>query len=527
MGTDKVYHIYGKDYKPLELSAYVLSELKMIAEKYLQEEIEEAVITVPAYFNDKQRSDTKKAAQIAGLRVERLINEPSAAALAYQMQCGECDRNIIVFDFGGGTLDLSYVECFDNVIEIVAVAGDNYLGGDDVDQGILEYVCEKKNIHLATIKKDELAELRKEIVEKKKLFATENRIEIADVEITNDTLIEICMPLFSKIRKLFLRLLEDAQVTIRDIDDLIMVGGSSRLPVVKQFLTDLLGKEPIVLGDTDKVVAMGAGTYAGIRQRVEGIRDYIMTDVCPFTLGVETFSDKTAKKGHILPIIERNSTLPTRAKERVRTLFDFQEHIKVKIYQGEDYFAENNLFLGDLTIDVVPRPAGQEWVDIQFMYDINGILQVAVSNSQGKTNHILLANQTLTEEELKRYQEEMQTVVRMLSPWEDEEYASMFRIVNEYYETSLGEEKARIGYILEWYENNLNSGRMKVICKTVARMREIVASLQNRESMRESILFNGELKRRNDFEEEEFEEDFEDEDFEDEDFQEDNFWERG
>lgn len=491
MGTDKSYSAGGKSYKALELSAFVLSELKAVAEKYLNEAIEEAIITVPAYFNDKQRSDTKKAAQIAGLKVERLINEPSAAALAYQMANGQNENNLIVFDFGGGTLDLSYVECFDNVIEIVAVAGDNMLGGDDVDACIYDYVCKEKQLNKDTISIEQRAVLCKEVEKNKRLLQEVDSITIQGIVLTNEKLFEICIPLFTRIKKLFLRLLEDAGVRISEIDDVIMVGGSSKLKVVKQFLTELLGKEPIVLGDTDMVVAMGAGSYAGIRMREEGIKNIIMTDVCPFTLGVESFRSKEDEKGYMCSLIERNSTLPSKITRRLWTLHDFQKQLRVKIYQGEEYYAEENLLLGEISIAVPQKPAGQEWIDVEFIYDINGILQVEVTNSRGESRHIMLANQELTESELERYQTEMETIIRMKSPWENSEYVELFNIVAGYYEESVGNRRDYLGNILNWYLYNMNSGSLKTIRDTAQEMKRIVASLDQYEEEKENLFFDG------------------------------------
>ncbi len=494
MGSEKVYTLAGKEYKPLELSAYVLAELKRVAQKQLGEDIEEAVITVPAYFNDKQRSDTKKAAQIAGLKVERLINEPSSAALAYQMKTGISDNNLIVFDFGGGTLDLSYVECFENVIEIVAVAGDNMLGGDDVDAAIFAYICEQKGMDAETMPLEERAALCREIEEQKKLLQEQDSVMIAGVELSNDTLFASCVPLFTKIKKIFLRLLEDADVRISEVDDIIMVGGSSRLTIVKRFLTELLGKEPIVLGDTDKVVAYGAGAYAGMRQRKEEVKDIIMTDVCPFTLGIETRHGKNDEKGYMLPLIRRNSTLPSRTKQALVTLYDYQQGINVKIFQGEEYYAKDNLFLGEVSIDVESKPAGQEMITVQFTYDINGILQVEVENSAGEKKHIMLANQSLTERELERYQAQMQEAVRMVSPWEDEETMELFSYLMKTYEESTGEKQERIGAFLYIYSKKLESGRMKRIHEAVQEMRELVAALKEYEEEKENIYFDGLLK---------------------------------
>lgn len=424
MGTEKEYHLGGKAYSPMELSAMVLEQIKRNAEFFLKEEIEEAVITVPAYFNDKQRSDTKKAAQIAGLKVDRLINEPSAAALAYRMEYGEEDRTLLVFDFGGGTLDLSYVECFDNVIEIIAVAGDNHLGGDDIDQAISEYFCRENGLKSEELTKEDQAKLRKLSEVSKCALAEREEVtmeletggRVCRILLNEERLFEICMPLFGKIKQLFVHILEDAGSKVSGIDELIMVGGSSKLGVVKRFLRELLGKEPIVLGETDRVVACGAGVYAGIRQRREEIRDMLLTDVCPFTLGIGVNNRANRDKNILSPMIERNTTLPASHRERFVTVGDYQKEIRIQIYQGEEYYVDDDVLLGELTIEVALKPAGQAWVDVQFTYDINGILHLSVENEMGERRQILLANQALTAEELERYTKEMEKT--MLPPIE-------------------------------------------------------------------------------------------------------------
>lgn len=497
MGTDKHYHLGEKNYTPMELSAMILEHIRKNAEYFLSEEIEEAIITVPAYFNDKQRSDTKKAAKIAGLNVERLINEPSAAALAYRMECGEKDATLLVFDFGGGTLDLSYVECFDNIIEIVAVAGDNYLGGDDIDRLIAEYFCRENKIQFSTA---EYAALILNAEAEKCRLSQEGEAEIRlnvsgkdyRAKLTDDILFEICMPLFEKIKKLFLHILKDAGARISDLTDLVMVGGSSRLGVVQRFLTELLGKRPVVLGETDKVVAMGAGVYAGIRTRREDIRDMLLTDVCPFTLGVEVWR-KNSDENALLPMIERNSTLPMSTHEHLVTVHDYQSEIRVGIYQGEEYYAKDNLFLGEVTIPVYPKPAGQEGVDVYFTYDINGILYVEVVNSQNVREHILLSGQELSLEELARYQQEMKEL--MLPPILRQENQELLAELEKYYENSVGVQREQIGWFINWFVGGLQSRRLHVVTRAVETAKSQLAAWKEQERCAEEELFDGELKR--------------------------------
>ena len=530
MGTAKEYHLGGRTYTPMELSAMVLEQIKRNAEFFLKEEIEEAVITVPAYFNDKQRSDTKKAAQIAGLKAERLINEPSAAALAYRMEYGEEDRTLLIFDFGGGTLDLSYVECFDNVIEIIAVAGDNHLGGDDIDQAVSDYFCRENGIRPEELSREEQAKLKKLSEHAKCALAQQEEVtmelelaagraerdaesmepaagtaeratesmeraagtKVCRASLDSDRLFEICMPLFGKIKQLFLHILEDAGSRVSAIDDLVMVGGSSRLGVVKRFLRELLGKEPVVLGETDRVVAYGAGAYAGIRQRREEIRDMLLTDVCPFTLGIGVNNRANRDKNILRPMIERNSTLPASHRDRFVTVADYQKEIKVCIYQGEEYYVDDDVLLGELTIEVALKPAGQAWVEVQFTYDINGILHVVVENEMGERRQILLANQTLSEAELERYTREMEKI--MLPPIQQPENREMLDRFLAYYEESTGRRREMIAAMAGRFMAGLQSGRKKEVRSAQELGRAWLAQLQAETDMREEVLFDGELK---------------------------------
>lgn len=498
MGTEKTYSLAGRILSPVELSALVLQRIKGNAEHFLKEEIEEAIITVPAYFNDRQRADTKKAAQIAGLPVERLINEPSAAALAYRsMKYGAeassdvVDINLIVFDFGGGTLDLSYVECFDNIIEIMAVTGDNQLGGDDIDRLLAEYYCQSNNIEPSTLSVNDYAALLKAAEQAKLALGQQESVEIAIQEKTavvdEERLFQICMPLFARIKKLFLRLLKDADRRISDIDALVMVGGSSRLAVVQRFLTELLGKEPVVLGDTDQVVAMGAGVYAGIRQRREEIRDLLLTDVCPFSLGIET-----GEHGRMYSIIPRNTTLPAHRVEHFVTLHDYQKKIAVKVYQGEEYYVRDNLLLSQLEISVPAKRAGVEGIDVHFTYDINGILQVEAVNSRNEHQQVLLANQSLTQTQLARYQKTMEAME--LPPVQQPDNQAILKEMMALYEECAGEQRDYIGALTEHFLVILESGRRANIRRAVRELREFLDQAAFSDQWQERLRFDGELK---------------------------------
>lgn len=497
MGSDTSYTIHEKSYTPAVLSSMVLKMLKDCTEEELGKKIDEAVITVPAYFNDRQRSDTKKAAVLAGLHVERLINEPSAAALYYMVhkyghgeQTDEKnnmiemdDTNLLVFDFGGGTLDLSYVECFENIVEIVAVSGDNHLGGDDIDHCIMEYLCSEKGMTSS-------GELLRQIREAKEAMSVNTAMNIGGVCITEDELFEICLPLFKKIKEVVLRVLEDAGIPISAVDDFILVGGSSNLSIVQRFLKELTGKAPFKLDDCDEVVALGAGLYAGIRARQEKIRDIIMTDVCPFTLGTNCVHEKDDPREYLLPIIKRNSTLPCTVTRRLCTTRDFQKTLYIGIYQGEKYYADENLFLGEISINVPARTAGIAYADVSFTYDINGILRVDVKNEEGAQKNILIKNQMLSDCEIAQYQQEMEKILIQTNPYSEKDLQAVQQELTDIYEQCAERYRAIVGAYLTQFQQVMESGRINRIRKMYDQTIAFIDTYKKQRELREEYIFD-------------------------------------
>ena len=300
MGTSRKYMLGGKSYRPEELSAFVLKKLKEDAERYLGEPVEEAIISVPAYFNDMARNATKRAGMIAGLRVERIINEPSAAALACQNLNQEEDETLLVFDFGGGTLDVSLVECFDNVIEIQAVSGDNQLGGQDFDDMIAEHFAKSLNLNYAEMKPETKAIVRKsaelckrELTEKPSANMVVNCQDISgEIEITRKDIVKICAPLFDRIGKPVSKVFVDAQTSTDQVGQIVLVGGSCKMPVVRQYLSYLLKREDIETKEPDYMIALGCGVCAGIKERDKDVKDLLLTDICPFSLGIKVANSR-------------------------------------------------------------------------------------------------------------------------------------------------------------------------------------------------------------------------------------------
>lgn len=430
MGTARECRLGGRAYRPEELSAFVLKKLREDAERYLGEKVEEAVISVPAYFNDMARNATKRAGIIAGLKVERIINEPSAAALACQNLDREEDTALLVFDFGGGTLDVSLVECFDNVIEILAVSGDNKLGGRDFDELLADYFIRTLKLEKEA-EQPEIREIIQKSAEQCKRDATEhaaaemfvNCREInRKIEITRKGLARICASLFDRLGKPVRRVLTDAQTSVDQISQIVLVGGSCKMPVVQQYLEYLLKRKDIEVREPDHMVAYGCGVYAGIKERNEYVKDMLLTDICPFSLGVGVMNHQNRDKPLMSFVIERNSPLPVSREEMYVTASDYQTEMEFRIYQGESMYVKDNIVLGEILFRVPPLPRGEVQCFIRFTYDINGVLEVEgrVPVTEEK-KHIIIVHKELemTEEEIAGKLKEFEKL--KVNPEENEE----------------------------------------------------------------------------------------------------------
>lgn len=490
MGTDKKLVVGDKVFTAPELSSFVIRQLKEDAEAYLGEEVEEAVISVPAYFDDNGRNATKMAGELAGLRVERIINEPSAAALAYRKD-DDGDATFLVCDLGGGTFDVSVVDAFDNIIEIAAVAGDNHLGGDDWNIAIAQYFCDENGF-----KVDELSSETKAIILKQaemcKIALNNSEPIIMSVSIGEDLymasltgkkLVEISASLFKRIEEPIRRALHDASMTVNDIDYVVMVGGSSKMLTVSKYIEQLVGREMKANIDPDKVVGIGAGVVAGIKSRDEDIKDTILTDVCPFTLGTNIINYAKRDDPLFSPIIERNSVLPTSHMERYYTVSDKQDKMVFKIYQGENMYCRDNTLLGDIEIKVPKNKAGEECCDVRFTYDINGILEVdvqCVSTGETKNKVILNKNIKLTDEEIAVKQKELQKL--KILPRDEEENKAIIARAERLYEEAFGEFRDIIGINTQRFLEILASQDSKKIRRNKKQFVEFLNMVENQEA---------------------------------------------
>jgi molecular chaperone DnaK len=419
MGSDFKVKIDDKEYTPQEISAYILKKLKADGEAYLGGKITKAVITCPAYFNDAQRQATKEAGIIAGLEVQRIINEPTAAAVAYGIDKKKGDKKIIVYDLGGGTFDVSVLDIGDGVVEVLSTSGNNHLGGDDFDQRLIDYIAEdfrkKNNVDL---RKDKQAFQRlKDAAERAKIeLSSKYETEISlpfitatadgplhlEMKITRSTLESLIKDLVEGTREQIERALNDAKLSPKEVDEVLLVGGSTRIPMVQSFIKSIFGKDPNKNINPDEAVAIGAALQSGILSgSVES--DLVLVDVTPLTLGVEVMG------GLMEPIIERNSTVPVKKSKVFTTAADGQTEVEVAVFQGERTMARDNMSLGSFKLTgIAPAPRGVPQIEVTFDIDSDGIVHVSAKDlgTNREQSMVVSGRQKMSEEDIKRIVEE-------------------------------------------------------------------------------------------------------------------------
>ena len=394
MGTDVTYKLDKKEYDSAALSSFIVKQLIEDAQNYLHESIDEVVISVPAYFNARQRQDTKRIGELLGIKVERLINEPSAAAIACHMD--DEYETFVVFDFGGGTLDVSVVDCFENVISINAISGKNHLGGTDFDRAMAEYFCLKNGLDYNILDSSFQQSILRACEQAKIKLSTQNVVEVSLVHLNKNyncvfdenVLLNITKSLLESCKNAIGKAVKDSGFSASELDSLILVGGSSKMPVLQHYLSDALNIPVLKEENMDSLVVLGLGKYIGIKQRDENIKDVVVTDICPFSLSTSTYNEQNPDLELSTVLIPKNSVLPTSKKMTLRTVHKGQTKVNISVFQGQAMYAKENLFLGQAFIHVPRNMHDYESFDLIYSYDINSMLYVEAIVHSTKEHYI-------------------------------------------------------------------------------------------------------------------------------------------
>lgn len=394
MGSDVTYTLDKKEYDSATLSSFVVKQLIEDAQNYLHESIDEVVISVPAYFNARQRQDTKRIGELLNVKVERLINEPSAAAIACHMD--DEYETFVVFDFGGGTLDVSVVDCFENVISINAISGNNHLGGTDFDRAVAEYFCLKNGLNFNVLDLSFQQSIIRACEQAKIKLSTQSVVEVSLVHLNKNyncifdenVLFNITHSLLESCKNVIGKAVKDSGFSASELDSLILVGGSSQMPVLQHYLSAALNIPVLKEEHMDSLVALGLGKYIGIKQRDENIKDVVVTDICPFSLSTSTYNEQNPDLELSTVLIPKNSVLPTSKKMTLRTVHKGQTKVNISVFQGQAMYAKENLFLGQACIHVPRNMRDYESFDLIYSYDINSMLYVEAIVHSTKEHYI-------------------------------------------------------------------------------------------------------------------------------------------
>jgi molecular chaperone HscC len=493
MGSDWHAELCKRKFSAEELSSLILSSLKEDATGFLKEPVERAVITVPAYFNDQQRKATIAAGRIAGLQVERILNEPTAAALAYGFHEAREEKILLIFDLGGGTFDVSVVELFEGTLEVRASSGESFLGGEDFTRTLAARLLEQHGHPF------ERAELQAPLMVARMVQQCERAkcslsrqdsyaLRIPDrkgqyddaspeVTVTRAQFEAWTQHILNRVDLPIRRVLGDANLSREDVDEVILVGGATRMPAVIERVTQLMGKPPHRRLNPDEVVALGAAVQAGLFARAQSVEDLVVTDVAPFTLGVMIVKDfgHERREGYFLPIIQRNSTIPISRVERVATVYPNQTKVQVKIYQGEARRVEDNLFLGEFEVSgIPPGPAGQP-VDVRFTYDLNGVLEVeaTIVDTRKTVSHVVTRHaRGLSAKQIAEAIKEMEKL--KTHPREEAVNRLLLRRAERLYQELSLEARVILGQLLDGFEAALAMQNEEAIERNRAALQEFL-----------------------------------------------------
>jgi molecular chaperone HscC len=455
MGTSRTVSLGTQALRPEELSSLVLKSLKADAEAFLGETVGDAVIAVPAYFSDAQRKATRIAGELAGLNVLRLVNEPTAASLAYGVHQRDSERKFLIFDLGGGTFDVSVLDFFEGVMEVRASTGDNFLGGEDFTDALVELFCQRNGLKVQSLTPVAAQRLHQQ-AERAKRQLTQNGVASVTLELTIDDHVHTleldaaaaertCEHLLQRLRKPVERALRDSKIAVAALDEIILVGGASRMPMVRKLVSKMFGRLPAGHLNPDEVVALGAAVQAGLVGRDAGLDEMVLTDVAPYSLGIDTAMQVGPAQfvpGHFLPIIERNTIVPVSRMQRIFTVRDRQQILSIKVFQGEARLTTDNVALGEFTLEVPLKAAGEAGADVRFTYDINGVLEVEATAFPGGVKRAMVIEENpgvMTPEEIR----ERLTALSALKihPRDQLENRTLLTRADRVYEETLGDHR--------------------------------------------------------------------------------------
>ncbi|MGY3779557.1 molecular chaperone HscC [Isobaculum melis] len=477
MGTNKTYTIGKHQFTSVDLSAFVLKSLKQDAESYLGEVCDKVVISVPAYFNNLQRQATLDAAKLAGLQVEKLISEPTAAALAYGLQQLGEELSCIVLDLGGGTFDVSILDMFEGIVQVISIAGDNYLGGEDFTKVILQHLLKKCELDFDQLTQSEKGILYKQAEFCKQQLSERNHVEVTftiqeqayTYQLTESEWKKLLADLLMKIQHPIIRALQDAKLKPKDFSAVLLIGGATKMPVFRQHMAKFFGKMPYMNLNPDEAVALGAVIQSALLNKNEKFDELILTDVCGYSLGIETAKtvNHQEKSGYFSPIIERNTTIPVSHAYPFYTTHPNQDQLHLKVFQGESMYVKNNILIGEIEFDINPKPSIQE-IKVRFTYDKSGILEVIVSLESGEQKVLIIENNVshaLTPEEIKKRLKMLAKI--KIHPRERAEVRLLLEISDRLFEESTAEKRYYIQRATEVFEEAIEQQNERSLQKAM------------------------------------------------------------